>query len=242
MTPNERPLLDDLLQRLVHAGPVAKDSEADGRIRQALAAQPDALYLLVQRCLLLERGLAHAQEEVARLQQAAESDRSFIGAGLEPGFGRAASQAYGPGAAPAQTTSMPPQASPGGSAQPAPGPGWRDRLFGNASAPAAAAPAGAGFLGTAASAAAGVAGGMFLFNGLEHLLGNRGSAVGNGLLGGGSNAGLFGGALQPQETVVQNITNENFYGSRGNDDIRDAGWSPDDNGPIFDDDDGGNFL
>ena len=40
---------------------------------------------------------------------------------------------------------------------------------------------------------------------------------------------------------VQNITNENFYGSRGNDDIRDAGWSPDDNGPVFDDD-GGNFL
>lgn len=241
MTPNERPLLDDLLQRLAHAGPAAKDSEADSRIHQALAAQPDALYLLVQRCLLLERGLAHAQEEVARLQQATDSHRSFIGAGLEPGFGRASSQAYGPGAAAAQPTSMPPQASPAGYAQPAPAPGWRDRLFGNASAPAAAAPAGPGFLGTAASAAAGVAGGMFLFNGLEHLLGNRGSAVGNGLLGGGGNAGLFGGALQPQETVVQNITNENFYGSHGNDDIRDAGWSPDDDGPVFDDD-GGNFL
>lgn len=242
MTPNERPLLDDLLQRLAHAGPAAKDSEADSRIHQALAAQPDALYLLVQRCLLLERGLAHAQEEVARLQQAADSQRSFIGAGLEPGFGRASSQAYSPGAAAAQPTSMPPQASPAGYAQPAPAPGWRDRLFGNASAPAAAAPpAGPGFLGTAASAAAGVAGGMFLFNGLEHLLGNRGSAVGNGLLGGGSNAGLFGGALQPQETVVQNITNENFYGGRGNDDIRDAGWPADDDGPVFDDD-GGNFL
>ncbi|WP_053843725.1 DUF2076 domain-containing protein [Paracidovorax avenae] len=233
MTPNERPLLDDLLQRLVHAGPAAKDSEADSRIHQALAAQPDALYLLVQRCLLLERGLAHAQEEVARLKQAADSNRSFIGADLEPGFGRAPSQAYSPGAAAAQSTSMPPQAPPAGYAQPAPAPGWRDRLFGNASAPAAAAPAGPGFLGTAASTAAGVAGGMFLFNGLEHLLGNRGSAVGNGLLG--------GGALLPQETVVQNITNENFYDSRGNDDSRDAGWLPDDSGPAFDDD-GGNFL
>lgn len=242
MTPNERPLLDDLLQRLVHAGPATKDSEADSRIHQALAAQPDALYLLVQRCLLLERGLAHAQQEVARLQQAADSNRSFIGADLEPGFGRASSPAYSPGAAAAQPTSMPPQAPPTGYAQPAPAPGWRDRLFGNAGAPAAAAPAGPGFLGTAASAAAGVAGGMFLFNGLEHLLGNRGNAVGNGLLGGGSNAGLFGSALQPQETVVQNITNENFYDSRGNDDIRDAGWSPDDSGPAFDDDDGENFL
>lgn len=74
---------------------------------------------------------------------------------------------------------------------------------------------------------------MFLFNGLEHLLGNRGSAMGNGLLG--------GGALLPQETVVQNITNENFYDNRGNDDSRDAGWLPDDSGPAFDDD-GGNFL
>lgn len=242
MTPNERPLLDDLLQRLAHAGPAAKDSEADSRIHQALAAQPDALYLLVQRCLLLERGLAHAQEEIARLQQAADSHRSFIGADLEQGFGRAPSQAYSPGAAAAQPTSMPPQAPPAGYAQPAPAPSWRDRLFGNnASAPAAAAPAGPGFLGTAASAAAGVAGGMFLFNGLEHLLGNRGSAVGNGLLGGGSNAGLFGGELLPQETVVQNITNENFYDSRGNEGSRDAGWLPDDSGPAFDDD-GENFL
>ena len=40
MTPNERPLLDDLLQRLAHAGPATKDSEADSRIHQALAAQP----------------------------------------------------------------------------------------------------------------------------------------------------------------------------------------------------------
>lgn len=236
MTPNERPLLDDLLQRLAHAGPATKDSEADSRIRQALAAQPDALYLLVQRCLLLERGLAHAQEEVARLQQAADSNRSFIGADLEPGFGRGPSQAYSPGAAASQPTSMPPQAPPAGYAQPAPAPSWRDRLFGNASAPAAAAaaPAGPGFLGTAASAAAGVAGGMFLFNGLEHLLGNRGSAMGNGLLGGGE-------LLPPQETVVQNITNENFYDGRGNDDSRDASWLPDDSGPAFDDD-GGTFL
>ncbi|RZM01230.1 MAG: DUF2076 family protein, partial [Variovorax sp.] len=127
----------------------------------------------------------------------------------------------------------------------APAPGWRERLFGGG-APAAPAPAGSGsgFLGQAASAAAGVAGGMFLFNGIEHLMrgGQGGSGGGGGFLGlGGGGAG--GGTPE----VVENVT-QNFYGdgARGNDDgngdvgrlADDAGadWSGFDDGTSFDDD------
>ncbi|OAX66987.1 hypothetical protein A6R71_17165 [Xanthomonas translucens pv. arrhenatheri] len=60
-------------------------------------------------------------------------------------------------------------------------------------APAARGPS---FLGTAATTAAGVAGGMFLFEGVESLLGGHHG----GFLGGGSS----------QPTVVENVTN-NYY-------------------------------
>ncbi|WP_017911528.1 DUF2076 family protein, partial [Xanthomonas sp. SHU 166] len=63
--------------------------------------------------------------------------------------------------------------------------------------PAPAAARGPSFLSTAATTAAGVAGGMFLFEGVESLLGGH------------HGGGLFGGGA-PQETVVENITN-NYY-------------------------------
>ncbi|KAF1045213.1 DUF2076 domain-containing protein [Xylophilus sp.] len=245
MTPTERSLLDDLLQRLAQAGPLAqKDAEADARIRQQLAGQPDALYLLAQRCLLLEHGLEQAQQEIARLQQErqqpAAGGGSFLGGAAEraappePGFGRAPSQAYTPSPAQAAPAYGPPPAAPG----------WRERWFGGGSPAAAAPSAGGSFLGTAASAAAGVAGGMFLFQGLEHLLGRHDGAAGLG--GFGNASGLLGPGMVPQETVVQNITNENFYdsdGDRGRDDaLRSADWTPDDDGPAFGDDDGESFI
>ena len=205
MTPQEQQLLDDFLGRLAGVDSVAKDAQADALIRQRLAGRPDAPYLLVQRALLLERALEVARQQIAQLQQqaaardgAAAGGGSFLGGAQPPdiAFGRGgASPGYGPAAPVA--------------AAPTPAPSWRDRLFGGAAAPAApaaAAAAGPSFLGQAARTAAGVAGGMFLFNGLENLMGQHG---GGGFLGGGGN-GLLGG-MPPQETVVQNITNENFF-------------------------------
>ncbi|MET0331363.1 MAG: DUF2076 family protein, partial [Dyella sp.] len=58
------------------------------------------------------------------------------------------------------------------------------------------------FLASAATTAAGVAGGMFLFNGIENLLGGH------------QGGGLFGGGQQ--ETVVENITNNNTFLDDGN--------------------------
>lgn len=243
MTPQEFSVLENMLQRLAAVHGVQKDPQADALIRERLSVQPDALYLLVQRTLLLEHALDDARRQLAQRAPATPVDpggAAFLQRGLEPGFGRDAvdRDAYTPGR-PAQpdARAMAPAA--------APAPGWRERLFGGG-APAAPAPAGSGsgFLGQAASAAAGVAGGMFLFNGIEHLMrgGQGGSGGGGGFLGlGGGSAG--GGTPE----VVENVT-QNFYGdgARGNDDgngdvgrlADDAGadWSGFDDGASFDDD------
>ena len=240
MTPQELSMLEDLLQRLAAVHGVQKDPQADALIRERLAGQPDALYLLTQRTLLLEHALQDAQRQLAQ-RAAAPADpggAAFLQRGLEPGFGRdtADPDAYNPGR-PAYR-GAPSGYAPGAPAvAPAAAPGWRERLLGAAPAPAAApAPSsGPSFLGQAASAAAGVAGGMFLFNGIEHLLGGRSGAGGGGFL------GLGGGNVGTPE-VIENVT-QNFYedGSGGGGDTRqladDAGgdWSGFDGGS-FDDD------
>lgn len=238
MTSQEQQWLDEFLQRLAAVQGVAKDPQADALIRDRLATQPDASYLLVQRALLLERALHDARQQIAQLQQQVQSQESqaqgqgsFLGQGLDTQFGRNPAAAPSPApayAAPAYATAQPAQ------------PGWRERLFGGpAAASSAAAPAAAGssFLGHAAASAAGVAGGMFLFNGLENLLGHHGT--GSGWLGSGNS---------PQ--VVENVT-QNFYDDGQNQDgldqlARESGGDADrlsgsdgfdSNGGFFDDDD-----
>jgi len=179
MTPQEQQLLDDFLQRLAAAGSVAKDAQADALIRQRLASQPDALYLLVQRSLLQQQALESAKAQIAQLQAQLASQQgggSFLG-GQSSGWNTV------PPSMPPQQA-MPPQAAPG----------WRERLFGGAPAQPAAAPS---FLSQAATTAAGVAGGMFLFDGIENLLGGH------------HGGGFFGGGGQP--TVIENITENNTY-------------------------------
>ncbi|MES2187520.1 MAG: DUF2076 family protein [Pseudomonadota bacterium] len=228
MTSQEQQTLDDFLFRLAAVNGVAKDPQADALIQQRLAHQPDAAYLLVQRSLLLEQALDNARQQIEQLQQQAaqRSDpggASFLNAGLEPGFGRAPAA---PGVGVYNTTAPSAQLQP-----PRVEPTWRDRLFGGGAAAPAAAPAaaaGPSFLGTAASAAAGVAGGMFLFNGLENLLGGHHGANGNSLFGGGNNNvnGLLGPGMAPGQTVVEEVTNNNFYdngnGGGGDRDGRDT--------------------
>ena len=184
MTPQEQQLLDDFLQRLAAVRGVAKDVQADALIQQHLNGHPDALYLLVQRSLLQQQALDNAKAQIAQLQAqlSGQGGGSFLG-GQSGGWSQ-----------PQPTPPPMPQ-------QQAAAPGWRERLFGAAPAPQQAAPqpaAAPGFLASAATTAAGVAGGMFLFNGIESLMG--------GHHGGG---GFFGGG--GQETVVENITQNNFY-------------------------------
>ncbi len=85
MNQQERQLLDSFLDQLVRVGNLPKDPEADQLIARAVARQPDAVYLLVQRALLLEQALEQAKAQIAQLQQQAQSrsagDSSFLGGG-----------------------------------------------------------------------------------------------------------------------------------------------------------------
>ena len=160
-------MLQDFLAQLTRARVETKDTEAQVLITRAFAQQPDAAYLLAQRALLLEQALKQAKAEISQLQ---EQSAGFIGG--ERGWNRTPA----PTVAPAPAAGSPPQ---GQMAPQALGPtsAWR------------------GFLGNAAATAAGVAGGAFLFQGLEDLLGHRGG-------------GLLGGSM-PLE-AVENVTVNNY--------------------------------
>jgi hypothetical protein len=189
MTPQENQLLQDFLNQLSRAQAGTKDREAQALIASAFARQPDAAYLVVQRALLLERALKQAQAQLARFQ---EQGSSFIGGGGS--WSRAPTPASGAAPAPAYT----PPAEIGARAAGV-GSGWGS------------------FLGNAAATAAGVAGGAFLFQGLENLLGHH--------------DGAFPGATLPAETV-ENVTVNNY----GNDPASTDLAAADDAGALSDQD------
>ena len=202
MTPDERALLTRFLSDLsqVPAGP--KDAEAAAMIEQSVRAQPDAAYLLVQHSMLADQALHAAQGRIADLEAQLRAPApqaqpaSFLGGGYaqpRPSYGQTA----------VPPTQPQPSASPG--------------FFGGG---APAAPGGvSSFLRSAGTTAAGVAGGEFLFQGLENLFG------------GGHRGGFFGGGFgggygQPVEDVTINNYGDNAgYDNAGYDDG--GGWSDD---------------
>ena len=152
MDAQEREKLTRFLQQLALAQVGAKDGEAEQLIQAACKRQPDALYLLVQRSLLLEQALENAQAEIAQLK--------VVQAGQPGASGRfLSSNAWGNTALPAVT---PPPAA----------------TFPHNPPSAGASFLGGGLLGTVAGTAAGVLAGSFLFQGIEHLMGNQGDKSG----------------------------------------------------------------
>lgn len=197
MTPDERQLLTRFLQDLDGARGVPKDQEADGMIRQTLAANPDAAYWLVQHAILADQSLHAAQARIAALE----------------GQLREMSYRSAPPAA-ASSFLPPPQRQPSPWGQPAQ-PDYASPLPGYASAPPPQRPglfsaqSGLGsFLRNAGTTAAGVAGGEMLFSGLSDLFGGRHG--GGAMFGGGQ--GLVD---QPEETIVNNYYDS---GDDGDDD------------------------
>lgn len=162
MNIQEREQLTRFLQELALARANAKDSEAENLIREACGRQPDAYYLLVQRCLLLDQAVQHSQAENARLQSELENacgGSNFLNANA---WGNSNIRSTSPPvvgyAPPVQAAPVPVQA------------------------PAANTPWGSGMLGAVATTAAGVVAGSFLFQGIEHLMGHH--AGGSGFMGG----------------------------------------------------------
>jgi hypothetical protein len=206
MTPQERDLITALLARLQQQANQPKDVEAEALIRQGVAAQPDAPYLLVQTVLIQDMALHSAQDRITALEQqlaakpAPAQPTSFLG-------GRASVPAAGP-SGPWQHSTP---------AQPAAAPVWTSTA---AAAPMPSAPqmlagGGSGFLRQAAMTAAGIAGGALLFEGIQSMFGPHG---GGGFLAGAS----------PQPGISETVVN-NYYGDRGAPDQTAADAAPDQN-------------
>jgi hypothetical protein len=164
-------MLHDFLSQLIQARGIQKDPEADALIQRAVAQQPDAAYLLVQRSLLQEQALNNAKDQIAQLQNqlqsAQQGDRRFLDANA---WGNSGSSH--PASAPMQQErreyqrdprDYPPQQYQPQYQQPS----MMGGMFGSRSGGFLGG--GGGLLGSIAATAAGVAAGNFLFHGLDNM-------------------------------------------------------------------------
>jgi hypothetical protein len=158
MTVQERELLERFLQQMAAARAGQKDSEAEALIREAVARQPDAAYLLVQRTIQLEQALQATQAQVQKLQAELDQTRPVSRGGFlnDPAWGAQSN------------ASTAPMRQAGGTP--------------TAAGPAAAGPSAwsGGMLGNIATTAAGVVAGSFLFQGIERLMHHGDTGWGSG--------------------------------------------------------------
>lgn len=176
MNPQETQMLQDFLDQLVKARGIQKDQEADAMIQRAVAQQPDAAYLLVQRALLVGQALDNAKERIAALEdqlRQAQSGRQggngrFLDADAWGNSGTARPAAQGPAQSSAYAREAQSQYEPQYQPQyqqPQRG-GFLSGGFGST-------------LGSIATTAAGVAAGGFLFHGLENMFNHNESGGGS---------------------------------------------------------------
>jgi hypothetical protein len=167
MQSQERDLIAGLFGRLQQFESQPRDPEAEALIRDFVVRQPASPYLLVQTVLVQEQALKAAQERIAELEAkagAAPAAAGFLGSAPRIGPWGSQPQAAAP-QAPVPSTRSPLQA-----------------------ALAPQQPAGGGFLRTAMTTAAGVAGGALLFEGIRSLM--------------GSHPGPFGSAVAAQPSAL----------------------------------------
>lgn len=175
MDHNEQSLIGDLFAKLrqaeQQAGP--RDPAAEQEIAAAVSRQPAAPYYMSQVILIQEQTVQAQNQRIQELEKQL-AERPATGGGFLGGL-------FGGGAAPAASAARPaaertPVMAPGSSPGTAPG-----TAFGQS--PAAAAPsrgwsqptqpAGGGFLASALTTAAGVAGGIMMANALTGLFGGN---------------------------------------------------------------------
>jgi len=183
MNNEESRLLREFLGQLSQIRGVTKDPDANRLIEEATASQPDVLYLLVQKALLQDQALRSAQTQIQTLQKqldranrtpSSQSQSGFLS--RDPWATAAPGGQYSPPLAQASPSYMP------------------------MGTPAGTSPFGS-FLGSAAATAAGVAGGAFLFHGIESLMGHHG--FGNGY----SDA-----SFHTSHDAPENVTINQYYG------------------------------
>lgn len=166
MTPQETALVNELFDRLAALEAAPRDPAAERLIAEGLQRAPHALYALVQTALVQDEALKRADARIAELQ--AQTGGAPASEARPAGFldsMRAAFAGSAPrGSVPSVHASAPAQGyqAPGGYPPQAPAGFTGTPGFGGGS-----------FLGTAASAAAGVIGGSLLLDGIRSMFGPR---------------------------------------------------------------------
>lgn len=211
MTPQEAQMLQDLVQKVQGTQLNEKDPDATALLEDGLARDPDAIYKLAQTVLIQNMALDQARVQIQQLrqqpvpqQQPPARATSFPGSLLHrnppqtqqapPAAGYAQGGRPGWQQVPPQYQQAPPPYQGG---QPV----YYEQMPGQA--PSAAG----GFLRSAATTAAGVAGGMLAFEGIESLMhGGFGH-------GGGYGEGFGGGMGYPGGGPVEETVVNNYYDS-----------------------------
>ena len=189
MSPQETQLLQDFLNQLVQAKCMGKDPQAEALILNAIALQPNASYLLVQRAMLMDNALNQAKAQITSLQSQLQAAQSAQSTPTSQGF----LDANAWGHSPAAIVSVPPSPMMANISAPSP------TLMQTPAASSGFFSGGVGnVLGTVAATAAGVAGGAFLFQGIEHMMGHN-------------NGNSFTGQQQSM-MPTGNTTINNYYG------------------------------
>ncbi|NBJ12527.1 DUF2076 domain-containing protein [Microvirga arsenatis] len=206
MNDQERQVISDIFRRLEQVANQPRDPEAERFIAEKLRQQPYAPYAMAQAIFVQEQALANLQAENEHLRSELEqaSRRPQGGGFLASIFGggsRPPGPAYNtPPTRPASPWSQPQHhphqhhygAPQGGMMGGAPGP-WGGGMMQRG---------GGGFLSTALSTAAGVAGGMMIANALTHAF----SGENNPLSDASSLAGLGGADQAADAGGLGNIT------------------------------------
>lgn len=236
MTPQERDVIAGIFDRLKPAASQPRDPEAEKLIADRLKDQPYAPYAMAQAVYVQEQALTNMQTQVEQLQ-AQIKDLQQQAATAQPAQGGFLSGLFGGGAKPAPAPERPmqqaaPMASgmrPGGpwggqAAQPQAGP-WGGQ-------PQAAAPAaGGGFMASALTTAAGVAGGMVVGNMLMNAFkGDHGAGAAKG----DQSASAAGEPASQTAALSDNASNTSDASAHGNDGYtetyQDAGYDDADMG------------
>jgi len=180
MEQNERQLIDGLFAKLKQAqlqsGP--RDPGAEQVIAEALRAQPAAPYYMAQVILVQDHAMQAQYQRIQELEQElAERPAPAAGGGSFLGglFGGGSGQSVGTVLPGAERTPVMAPGTPYGTQPP------QSRGWGNPAAPAAAGrgpfgqgqPGGGGFMSSALTTAAGVAGGVMLASALGGLFGGQ---------------------------------------------------------------------
>jgi hypothetical protein len=239
MNSEERDVIGGIFQRLEQASSQPRDAEAERFIADKIRAQPYAPYAMAQLIYVQEEAIKSLNEQLEQLRRAGQQQPQGGGGGFLSsifGGGSSARQPEPPrqGGAWGNQGGQPGYGQPQqpGYGQPQPGygqqPGYGGPQQGGPWSGQQAAPArGGGFMATALPMAAGAAGGMLLGSALSNAF-----AGGHSQLGSAAAAGLGG---------APNITENNFFGGSGNEDLGSALGGNDLQDASFTDDSGGDF-